>query len=44
LVTDLLGGRAFSGPFIVWQHGMPEPIASGTAFLVDCETGNVIHL
>ena len=22
LVTDLLGGRAFSMPFFVWQHGM----------------------
>jgi hypothetical protein len=43
LVSDLLGGRAFSGPFLVWQHGMPEPIASGTAFWVDCQTGNVIH-
>ena len=41
LVSDLLGGRAFSGPVLVWQHGMAEPIASGTAFWVDCQTGNV---
>ena len=43
LVSDLLGGRTFSGPVLVWQHGMAEPIASLTAFWVDCQTGNQIH-
>ena len=34
---------AFAGSFTIWQQGMPEPFGTGNAFVVDCQTGELMH-